>query len=152
NKRQLQLLFSGVLIVASLYMAISSVKALHFTLPDVEVIITSATAAFTIAAAVIILLLIYRLHPVQGVDVISVGQLKQKIFSGSGDTQFIDVREADELLNGTIPGFANIPLSELESRLSEIRKDREVVLICRSGRRSLHVAKLLKKRGYENVT
>jgi phage shock protein E len=48
----------------------------------------------------------------------------------------IDVREPDEYSNGHIPGAINVPLSVLESSLSEIPSTGIVHIVCRSGARS----------------
>jgi rhodanese-related sulfurtransferase/DNA-binding transcriptional ArsR family regulator len=43
----------------------------------------------------------------------------------------LDVRPADEFDAGHLPGAINIPLSELERRLSQLDRDREVIAYCR---------------------
>lgn len=43
----------------------------------------------------------------------------------------LDVRPPDEFAVGHLPGAVNIPLSELESRLSELDPDHEIVAYCR---------------------
>jgi rhodanese-related sulfurtransferase/DNA-binding transcriptional ArsR family regulator len=49
----------------------------------------------------------------------------------SGLVTVLDVRPADEYAAGHIPGAANIPLAELEQRLGELGKEREVIAYCR---------------------
>jgi rhodanese-related sulfurtransferase/DNA-binding HxlR family transcriptional regulator len=49
----------------------------------------------------------------------------------SGLVTVLDVRPEDEYAAGHIPGAANIPLAELEQRLGELGKDREVIAYCR---------------------
>jgi rhodanese-related sulfurtransferase len=65
----------------------------------------------------------------------------------------IDVREKDEVaeLAYDVPNLINIPLSEFEERFSEIPKDKEVVMVCLSGGRSLRAAGFLVNHGYTNV-
>jgi rhodanese-related sulfurtransferase len=63
----------------------------------------------------------------------------------------IDVREPDEYKSGFIAGAKNIPLSQLEKRLGEIPKDRDVLLYCRSGMRSKSAASILSKQGYTRL-
>ncbi len=63
----------------------------------------------------------------------------------------IDVRTPGEYREGHIPGVANIPLDELEKRMSEVPKDKKVVLICRTGNRSAQGTKLLRSKGFDNV-
>lgn len=65
----------------------------------------------------------------------------------------VDVREKDEVaqLAYQVPNIINIPLSEFEERFNEIPKDKEVVVVCRSGGRSLRAAGFLVNHGYTNV-
>ncbi|MCL5965392.1 MAG: rhodanese-like domain-containing protein [Deinococcus sp.] len=64
---------------------------------------------------------------------------------------FVDVREADEHAMSRIPGSVLIPLSELAARYTEIPRDRQVVLYCRSGNRSWNAAAWLQNKGYDKV-
>ncbi len=50
--------------------------------------------------------------------------------------QILDVREPDEWDAGHIEGARHIPLGELLARLDEVPRDKVVVCVCRSGRRS----------------
>ncbi len=65
----------------------------------------------------------------------------------------VDVREADEVaqLSLNVPEIIHIPLSEFENRYQEIPKDRKVILVCRSGERSLRAAGFLVNHGYDQV-
>jgi rhodanese-related sulfurtransferase len=49
----------------------------------------------------------------------------------SGDVVVLDVRPADEYLSAHVAGALSIPLDELDRRLSEIPRDRQVVAYCR---------------------
>ncbi len=49
----------------------------------------------------------------------------------AGLVTVLDVRPADEYAAGHIPGATNIPLSELEQRLGDLTKDREIIAYCR---------------------
>lgn len=64
----------------------------------------------------------------------------------------IDVREAWEFKQGHARGARNIPLSQLGQRIREVPVDRDLLLICRSGHRSLQAAKFLQAQGWERVT
>jgi len=66
-------------------------------------------------------------------------------------TQFLDVREPAEIVEGTLPGTVNIPLGQLPSRVVELDRNRRVVLLCRSGGRSTHAANLLADVGFTDV-
>ena len=64
----------------------------------------------------------------------------------------VDVRTTGEFAGGYVPGAINIPMSEVDRRLSEFGEPGdEVHLVCRSGARSGTIAKKLKKLGYNTV-
>ncbi|MCY7411905.1 MAG: rhodanese-like domain-containing protein [Salinibacterium sp.] len=59
-------------------------------------------------------------------------------------TPLIDVREPSEWEAGHAPDAHWIPLGELESRLSELPRDTEILVICHSGARSERAARALR--------
>ncbi len=61
----------------------------------------------------------------------------------------LDVRTPGEFSGGHVEGAVNIPLSELDSRMSEVPADQPVVVYCLSGGRSSRAASQLEARGYE---
>lgn len=61
----------------------------------------------------------------------------------------VDVREPDEFAAGHVPGSRLIPLGSLQARLAEIPRDRDVVMICRSGARSARATQALLEAGYQ---
>lgn len=64
----------------------------------------------------------------------------------------LDVRQPEEWAQGHIDGGILIPLGELESRISEIPTDRDVLIICRSGNRSTQARELLRSAGLTRTT
>jgi len=64
----------------------------------------------------------------------------------------LDVREVNEWEVVHIPDATLIPLGELESRLEEIPKDQEILVVCRSGNRSATGRDILLNAGFTNVT
>lgn len=80
---------------------------------------------------------------------ISVAQAAEKRTAGA---YILDVREPSEWEQGHIPEATLIPLGELESRLKEIPKDQEIVVVCRSGNRSATGRDILLQAGYNQVT
>jgi rhodanese-related sulfurtransferase len=64
----------------------------------------------------------------------------------------LDVREPDEWEDYHVPNTTLIPLSQLQGRVSELPRDQEVVVICRSGNRSQEGRDILLQAGFENVT
>ena len=64
----------------------------------------------------------------------------------------LDVRTPQEFAEGHVPGAVNVPHDQLASRLGEVPKDKDVVLYCRSGRRSALAAGVLAANGYTRVS
>jgi adenylyltransferase/sulfurtransferase len=89
-------------------------------------------------------------NPVQDTD-ITPEQLSTKLSDGA-DVVLIDVREPHEWNAGHIEGATHIPLAQVPNRLGEIPKDRDVVMICRSGGRSGRAQEfLMQQHGYTRV-
>jgi adenylyltransferase/sulfurtransferase len=63
----------------------------------------------------------------------------------------LDVREAWELDVASVPGIVHIPMGEVAQRVNELNRNEEVVVLCRSGRRSLEVARFLQQSGFKAV-
>lgn len=64
----------------------------------------------------------------------------------------LDVRNPDEWEMYHVDGATLIPLPELEARVNEVPRDREIVVICNSGNRSQVGRDILLDAGFENVT
>ncbi|MGE5374289.1 MAG: rhodanese-like domain-containing protein [Bacteroidota bacterium] len=64
----------------------------------------------------------------------------------------LDVREPDEWNTVHIAGATLIPLGELDSRLNELPKDKEIVVVCHSGNRSAKGRDILLNNGFTQVT
>lgn len=67
----------------------------------------------------------------------------------AGAAALVDVREPDEFEEVRAEGAVLVPLGEVPERLSELPRDRALLLICRSGARSLRAAEYLATQGYE---
>lgn len=68
------------------------------------------------------------------------------------DAFIIDVREDEEVFEtGTIKGAVHIPMMTVPNNLNKIPKDREIYILCRSGRRSYEVASYLNELGYDVI-
>ena len=66
------------------------------------------------------------------------------------DAFVIDVREDEEIFEtGTIKGAVHLPMMTVPNNLNKIPKDREIYILCRSGRRSYEVASYLNELGYD---
>jgi rhodanese-related sulfurtransferase len=64
----------------------------------------------------------------------------------------LDVREPEEWADYHVPGSTLIPLGELPSRLNEVPRDKEVIVVCRTGHRSASGRDILLKAGYLQAT
>ena len=81
-------------------------------------------------------------------------QDEAKKIMDSGDEHIIlDVREQDEFDAGHIPGAILLPYTEIESKAEKMLpdKDKQILVYCRSGRRSKIAAESLAKLGYTNI-
>ncbi|WP_066918580.1 rhodanese-like domain-containing protein [Steroidobacter denitrificans] len=63
----------------------------------------------------------------------------------------LDVREEWELQIAPVPGAIHIPMDQIIDRIGELDRSRETIILCRSGRRSLDVAKFLQQNGFQAV-
>lgn len=63
----------------------------------------------------------------------------------------VDVRTPEEFAAGHIEGAINIPIDELDARKGELKKDKDIVLYCRSGARSERGRTLLLAAGFARV-
>lgn len=68
-----------------------------------------------------------------------------------GSAVLLDVREPQEWRAGHAPQADHIPLAQLEGRLAELPRDRQIITVCRSGRRSALAAQQLTSRGYQAI-
>jgi rhodanese-related sulfurtransferase len=80
---------------------------------------------------------------------ISVSEAYNKYQSGAF---LLDVRTPEEWNEFHAPNTTLIPLDELPSRLSEIPRDKEIVVVCRSGNRSQQGRDILLNAGFQQVT
>jgi rhodanese-related sulfurtransferase len=61
----------------------------------------------------------------------------------------LDVRHPVELVIESVPGAVNIPLNELRARLTELPRDREILVICRSAQRAYYATRILLQNGFK---
>lgn len=65
----------------------------------------------------------------------------------------VDVRTKEEFIFGSLPGSINVPYDQIELNLNQFpsNKKKEIVLYCKSGRRSELGKQTLTKLGYVNI-
>jgi rhodanese-related sulfurtransferase len=119
---------------------------------------------FSMIAIVIVALIIFsRFVPTGDTaalphDSVTVSPLPKEISPAQANQLFsegaviVDVREQSEWIEGHIDGAVLIPLGELESRLTELPKDKQIVAVCRTGRRSAEARDILLNNGFAQVT
>ncbi|KAL4068344.1 Rhodanese-like domain-containing protein [Scleroderma yunnanense] len=96
--------------------------------------------------------------------VLTYEQVKPKTVHPSSDAYLIDVREPNEVIQGSIPSAVNLPLSVLATSLhlspqdfraqhgfDKPQKTQEIVFYCRSGKRSASACDIARRTGYENI-
>ncbi len=64
------------------------------------------------------------------------------------DAVYIDVRTAAERARGAIEGSLHIPVDELRARMSELPRDRDLVVYCAVGRRGYVAQRILMQEGF----
>jgi len=115
----------------------------------------SQIAVLAITALVIVLLVLwsnYRRNDKPSAALpaeISVSEAYNKYQNGA---YVLDVRTQEEWNDFHAPNTTLIPLDQLPSRLDEIPRDREIVIVCRSGNRSQQGRDILLNTGFQQVT
>ena len=72
--------------------------------------------------------------------------------AGGREMTLLDVREDWETTLAPVPtDILHIPMGQIFDRLTELNAARETVVICRSGGRSLEVARFLSGHGFASV-
>ena len=85
------------------------------------------------------------------VRTISADALHARLVSKGAKPMLVDVRQPDEYAAGHIAGAILAPLDSVKEKLAAVPKDQEIVLICRSGRRSGIAYKELAAEGFTNL-
>jgi rhodanese-related sulfurtransferase len=68
------------------------------------------------------------------------------------DAVVLDVREPDEFASGHVPEAQSLPQADLALQLDRVPRDRDILVACKSGSRSLAAARFLRALGYDRVT
>ena len=98
--------------------------------------------------------------PVNMAGFVAENVLKSRVFFTEWDivehydpkkTLLLDVREEAECQIYALPEAVNIPLGQLQSRLSEIDKEKEIIIFCAMGVRAYNAARILMANGFQNV-
>jgi NADPH-dependent 2,4-dienoyl-CoA reductase/sulfur reductase-like enzyme/rhodanese-related sulfurtransferase len=82
------------------------------------------------------------------VDIVR-GDMPACHWSAADGAFLLDVRNPPELAVESVPGAVNIPLPQLRARLSELPRDREILVICRSAQRAYYATRILLQNGFK---
>jgi phage shock protein E len=106
--------------------------------------------ASTILIVILALYLIFKFFGYLsrlGIKQISPRELDQK-----KGIVLLDVRTDKEYEQGHIPGAVHIPFSQISERIKKLKKDKELVVFCQNGSRSIWAIKRLMGMGYKNLS
>ncbi|MCC5800718.1 rhodanese-like domain-containing protein [Rossellomorea vietnamensis] len=78
-------------------------------------------------------------------------QVEELVTEGNQSLNIIDVREDEEVASGMIPAAKHIPLGSIESRMGELDKTKEYIMVCRSGGRSGQASQFLESQGFKVI-
>ncbi|MFI8687263.1 rhodanese-like domain-containing protein [Rossellomorea sp. NPDC077527] len=78
-------------------------------------------------------------------------QVEELLNDENQSLNIIDVREDDEVAMGMIPSAKHISLGQIESRMNELEKTKEYIMVCRSGGRSGKAAQFLEDQGFDVI-
>lgn len=83
---------------------------------------------------------------------VSYDELQEKL-NNKANIVVLDVRTKEEFANGHIPGALLLPYDEIEQNATKLlpEKDKEIIVYCRSGRRSAIAKDSLEALGYAAV-
>ena len=73
------------------------------------------------------------------------------LIDNNPDLIILDVRTEAEFNDGHIEGAINIPVDNLRSRLSELGKDDELLVYCRTGNRSRTAVSIFSENDYSKI-
>ena len=80
----------------------------------------------------------------------SVFELKDRM-DNKDDFILLDVRESDEVNMCALNGAIHMPMITIPNSLSELDRDKEIVVMCHAGMRSFQVCQYLVENGYNAV-
>lgn len=88
-----------------------------------------------------------------GMNVKEIDAIELNKWVSSPDSNFrvIDVRQMEEIAQGTVPKAEALPLSTLPIRLNEFSREEKLVMVCRSGARSAQACMFMQQQGFSNV-
>jgi phage shock protein E len=105
--------------------------------------------ASTILLSIIALYLLIRLFGI--LSRLGIKQLSPRELDQKKGIMVLDVRTNKEYEQGHIPGSVHVQLSEIGDKVKKLKKDKELLVYCQNGNRSIWAIKRLMGMGYKNL-
>lgn len=107
---------------------------------------------YLLLAVVVLGSIFMFMHNSNAKNLVTYTDLQQKI-ADKEDIVLLDVRTAEEFNSGHIPTAVLLPYDQIEDKSEKLLNDKnkEIIVYCRSGRRSAIALDMLVKLGYTNV-
>jgi rhodanese-related sulfurtransferase len=67
------------------------------------------------------------------------------------DFLLLDIRSEGEVAQGMLAGAEHMPMHQIPLKISELPKDKAIILYCHSGARSYHACAYLAQQGFDNA-
>src|SRR5699024_9695023 len=83
-------------------------------------------------------------------EIVSNEEVEEKL-TNNLEMTLLDVREPEEFALNHIPEAINIPLGDVENRASELDKEKDIYIICRTGNRSDMLARILATLEFKEI-
>jgi rhodanese-related sulfurtransferase len=85
-------------------------------------------------------------------EIVEISPVALKVLLESATAPVVlDVRENWEREAARLPGTVDIPMAQVPQRLAELPRDRDIVVMCHGGVRSLKVAHFLAQNGFNHL-
>lgn len=113
------------------------------------------TILIVVLAIIVGIFVLVKLLPGQGTNADKIPatvSVKDAATRFEASAFLLDVREQSEWDAGHVDGAVLIPLGQLQSRISELPTDQDILVICRSGNRSAQARDILRAAGLSRST
>jgi rhodanese-related sulfurtransferase len=106
---------------------------------------TASTILITVAALYLIIKLFGYLSR------LGIKQIRPQDLDQKKGIVLLDVRTNKEYALGHIAGAVHIPITDLGEKVKKLKKDKDIVVFCQNGNRSIWAIKRLMGMGYKNL-
>jgi rhodanese-related sulfurtransferase len=106
--------------------------------------------ASTILISILAIYLIFKFFGFLGR--LGIKQVTPKELGLKKGMTLLDVRTNKEYEGGHIPGAVHVPLADIGDRIKKLKKEKELVVYCQNGNKSIWAIKRLMGMGYKNLS